>query len=260
MKREIREVDAARGTVQITTASERWYARRILVGTPDEQWEYVPSVTWICDEGMAKGIEFFRWLANKGWSEAEQIRIAAGDKGGKVHQAIAVLVNGGTVAMDDDYQNPHTLEPEPLTPEEYLCLMSFCEWFREYKPEIVANEYTVWNERYHYAGTVDLRCKIDGVTWLVDFTISSQIWPSKRIQVAAYRHADPTLPKRVKLGVLQLEYKYNKSKKWKFSSISDEFQLFLAARKIWADKCADVKPLQRDYPLSLSLGLPESAA
>jgi len=253
MKREIREVDAERGIVQITTQDERFYARRILKGTPDEQWEYVPSVTWISDQ-YPKGREFFKWLALKGWSEAEEIKAAAGDKGSKVHQGISVLLNGGTVKLDDAFENPHTLVPEPLTAEEYLCLMSFCEWFEEYKPEIIANEYTVWNEKHHYAGTVDLQCKIKGVTWIVDFTVSPDIWPSKRIQVAAYKHADLTLPKNSKLGVLQLGYKRNKVQKWKFTPINDQFRLFLAVQKIWADKCADVKPLQREYPLSLSLG------
>jgi hypothetical protein len=252
VKREIVEVDQERGIRRVTFRSERWYERKILVGTPQECWDFVPAVTWIADH-YPKGREFYQWLAKKGWSEAEEIKASQGDKGSKIHQAISVLLNGGTVTMEDAFENPRTLEPEEITAEEYAALMSFCEWFQEAKPEVIANEYTVWNEHYRYAGTVDLRCKIDGATWLVDFTISSQIWPSKRIQLAAYRRADSSLPKKTKLGVLQLGYRYNKNKKYKFTPIPDEFDLFLAVRKIWASECEDLKPLQREYPLSLNL-------
>ena len=259
MKREIEEVDKERGIVRKTFRDERWYERKILVGTPQECWDFVPSVTWISDH-YPKGREFYRWLADKGWSEAEEIKASQGDKGSKVHQAISVLLNGGTVfgATTPDQQaslftNPRTLQAEEITVEEYAALMSFCDWFQEFKPEVIANEYTVWNERYHYAGTIDLRCKIGRDTWIIDFTISSEVWPSKRIQLAAYKHADSTLPKGAKLAVLQLGYKKNKLKKWKWNVIPDQFGLFLAVQKIWADKCADLTPLQREYPLSLSL-------
>jgi hypothetical protein len=252
MKREIIEVDQERGIRRVTFRDERYYERKILVGTPQECWDFVPSVTWISDH-YPKGREFYRWLAEKGWSEAEEIKASQGDKGSKVHQAISVLLNGGTVTMKDCFENPRTLALEEITVEEYAALMSFCDWFQEFKPEVIANEYTVWNERYHYAGTVDLRCKMLGATWLIDFTISSQIWPSKRIQLGAYKHADTLLPRGAKLGVLQLNYKYNKKQKFKFTPIPDQFPLFLAVRNIWADACADLKPLQREYPLSLSL-------
>ena len=253
MKREIREVDTERGIVQLTMSDERWYSRRIMENTA---WDFVPSVTWICDS-YPKGIGFYHWLASKGWNEAEAIRAAAGDKGSKVHQAIGVLIAGGTVAMDDAFENPRTLEPEPLTPAEYECLMSFVEWFQQVKPEVIASEYTVWNEHFRYAGTVDLKCRIDGKVWIIDFKTSADIWPPMELQVTAYKHADPapeSQRRKIRLGILQVGYRRNKTKKWKFTEVKDQWPLFLAARKIWEKETEGQQPLQREYPLSLSLG------
>jgi hypothetical protein len=249
MKYEIKEVDAERGIICITTPDQRHYARRIM-----GNWDFVPSVTWICDTGCPKSVGFYKWLANKGWDEAEQIKASAGDRGSKVHQAISVLVRGGTVSIDDAFENPRTLEPEPLTPTEYECLMSFVDWYQETKPEVILNEFTVWNEKYRYAGTVDLKCRINGKLWLIDVKTSSEIWLPYELQVSAYKHADLP-PIAQKLGILQVGYRKNK-RKWKFTPVKDQFSLFLAARRIWQKEAGNQKPLQREFPLELTLQPP----
>jgi hypothetical protein len=252
MKFEIVEVDTVRGIRRITSPDQRWYSRRIRISEDDEGiWDCVPSVTWITDH-YHKGIGFSKWLASKGWDEAEAIRIAAGDKGGKVHQAIGTLLAGQVVAMEDAFENPTSGEPEELTLSEYECLMAFCDWFRETKPEIIASEFTVWNEKYRYAGTVDLLCRIGGAPWLIDFKTSPHIWPSMELQVSAYKHSEASIPKGTRLGILQIGYRMNK-KRWKFTTVADQFGLFLATRKIWAKETAGQSPLQREFPLSLSL-------
>ena len=270
MRREIREVDYKRGLVQCTYPDERWYERQISAdGTAEnKRWDFVPSTSWISSY-WPKDSRFFKWLATKGWSEAEEIKVMRGDQGSKVHQAIKVLIDGGTISMEDSFTNPRTLEPEPLIPEEWLCLMSFVDWFKSEQPEIevIASEYTVWNEKYRYAGTVDLKCRLGKRTlrssegravtrraglWIVDFKISPEIWPSMELQVSAYKHAEPN-GEPVQIAILQLGYKKNKHKKWKFTPLEDKFQLFLAARKIWKHETDGVKPLQREYPLTLSL-------
>lgn len=252
-----------RGIRQCTYQDERWYHRRILEGTADD---FVPSVTWICSH-YPKGVGFYRWLAGKGWDEAEEIKASAGDKGSKVHQAIGVLLSGGTVEIDDSFENPRTLEQEPLTASEYECLMSFVEWFREFQPRVIDFEYTVWNERFRYAGTVDLKCRInlDGYRneWIIDVKTSPEIWPAYELQITAYKHAEPVPEaqrRKIKLAILQVGYRRNKTKKWKFSRVAEQWPLFLAARKIWEKETAGVHPLQREFPLRLSLGEVASAA
>ncbi len=275
MKREIRVVDEARGLVQITSPDERWYSRQVSSDGTEENrtWDFVPSVTWITGY-FPKDVRFFKYIASTGWDEAEIRKADAGNKGSKVHQACGVLMAGGTVMLEhSQFTNPRTMESEELTPAEYECLMSFKEWFDEMRPEIVAVEYVVWNEKYHYAGTVDLLVKIARKvklkgggsktiveTWLIDLKTSPEIWPSFELQVSAYKHADSSLPRNVKLGILQLGYKRNKFKKWKFTEIKDQFPLFLSVRKIWAKETAGQRQMQKDYPLELRLDIPVVAA
>jgi len=255
MKHTIKEVDPVRGIACWTFADERWYSRRIKISEEDAGFlDFVPSVTWICGV-YPKGTGFYRWLAGKGWDEAEEIKANAGDRGSKVHQAIGVLLSGGTVEMEDSFENPHTLEPEPLTASEYECLMSFVGWFQETNPEVLDFEYTVWNEKYRYAGTVDLKCRINGETWIIDIKTSPEIWPPYELQVSAYRMAEPVSQaerKKIKLAILQVGYRRNK-RKWLFTPIRNQFALFLAARRIWKKETDGQKPLQREYPLKLSL-------
>ncbi len=261
MKIEIMEVDKERGIARVTTPNSRYYARQISVdGTAEnKRWDYVPSVTWITEIGWPKGPGFFRYLANKAsWEEAEEIRIAAGEKGSKVHQGVRRLIEGGTVGMGDSFENPNTLKAEELTRDEYHCLMTFNQWCDEEEPEFLANEYTVWNERHNYAGTLDIKCRLKSTKYrkihIVDVKTSIHIFTPMELQVSAYKHADTTLPKSgVRLGILQLGYRLNKKKKFKYTEVPDRFPLFLAAKRIWAHETAGQKPLERTFPLEIQL-------
>lgn len=93
MKIEIRKVDQEKGITQITSLDERWY---------EKDGKYFPSLTWICSF-WPKGVQFYKWLAEKGWDEAEALKKAAGDKGSKVHHAIEDLLNGKTVKMEQSH-------------------------------------------------------------------------------------------------------------------------------------------------------------
>src|SRR3990172_10646192 len=98
--------------MQITTLGERWYARQSedkKTGLPI--FKYYPSVTWICGY-YPKGIPFYKWLADKGWDEAEAIKNAAGDKGSKVHSACQLLDTGIEININDKIINPKTNQPE----------------------------------------------------------------------------------------------------------------------------------------------------
>lgn len=252
MKKEIRKVDEKTGIVQITTADERWYVKMIENKEGIPEVKFVPSVTWIASY-YPKGLPFYKWLANKGWDEAEAIKQAAGDKGSKVHQAIEDLVKGNEVKMDAKYLNKTTEKEEELTVEEYECIMSFASWFNRVKPVVLASEQVVFNDAEGYAGTVDMTCEIDGRPYILDFKTGQTIWPEHELQISAYKHA---LPKDILelpgLATLQLGYRRNKDR-FKFTEIEDKYDLFLTAKKIWANETKGIEPLQKDYPPSLRL-------
>lgn len=59
-----------------------------------------------------------------------------------------------------------------------------------YNLEFVDSEFTVWSDRYGYAGTADLALRISGALVLTDTKTGKQPWPDMAIQLAALAHAD----------------------------------------------------------------------
>jgi len=241
MKIEMKRVDDEKGIIQITTTDERWYYK-------EKNDIFVPSVTWIASF-YPKGVAFYKWLANKGWDEAEALKIAAGDKGSKVHQAICDLIDNKEIKIDSKYIN-HSIEMlEELSVEEYECVISFADWFKETNPTILNREFVVFNDEMGYTGTVDLLCKIGDKLCLIDIKTSPNIWPEQELQVSAYKHA---LKDINTIAILQVGYKRNK-KLFKFTEIEDCFDVFLATKQVWKKETEGIVPLQKDYPLSIKL-------
>jgi hypothetical protein len=153
--------------------------------------------------------------------------------------------------MDDAVTNPSTGQPEALTLEEYQAVMSFAAWHDAVKPILVAQDIVVWNDAEGYAGTVDAVFRFANALWVVDFKTSKVIWPGHRMQVSAYREANPAW-KDAKLGILQLGYARNQQG-YKFTEVEGCYPLFLHAKGIWAEETKGQQPSQRDYPLALTL-------
>ena len=255
MKKIIKEVKG--GIVQVTVADERWYLKsQVDEKTKLPAYKGVPSVTWIAGF-YPKGIQFYKWLAEKGWDESQAIKSAAGDKGSKVHYACEDIVAGKAVKMEDKYVNPSTGEEEELTLEEYEAVLSFADWLKDMAEkfkdfEVVSSEEVVWNDEYGYAGTVDLAYRADGKLWIVDLKTGQYIWPEHKLQVSAYKHAYPADVSS--LAILQLGYHRNQ-RLWKLTEVDDEFDLFLTARKIWEKEVGDQKPSVKDYPVEIQINV-----
>jgi hypothetical protein len=255
MKKEIIVVDEKRKVYRVTTPDERFYLTESInkeLGLPE--FTYKPSVTWITSF-YPKGVAFYKWLADKGWNEAEALKVSAGDKGSKVHKGIELLVGGAEVKMEDKLTNKSTGEAEELSVEEYECLMSFVDWYKATEPQILTSERIVESNEYNYAGTVDCIAKIKGETWIIDFKTGQNVWPEYELQLSAYKQALIEMKEDVKdakLAILQLGYKRNK-RLYKFTEVEDKFKLFLGAKDIWQNECGKVSPKQVEYPLSLSL-------
>jgi hypothetical protein len=251
MQRVFKIVDKERGLAQLTTDDERWYIREVEdPKTKKKSHVHLPSSSWISSY-YPKGVAYYKWLADKGWNEAEAIKEDRGKHGSKVHKAVELLLAGEKINMDEPILNPKTGMLEELNVEEYGAVISFAEWYKTLRnPELVESEYTVWNEKDGYAGTLDMILKIDGETWLIDLKTSQSIWASHEIQVASYAHA-VKIP-NLKLAVLQVGYKRNKNM-YKFTELEDKYPLFLAAKQMWANECKNMTPYQKDYPLSVTL-------
>src|SRR3990167_10685529 len=129
MKKEIIDIDKAKGIFRVTTSDERWYvlpAKSPETGLPE--YRFVPSVTWIAGH-YPKGVAFYKWLAEKGWDESQAIKQAAGNKGSRVHKAIENLTLGEEVKISDKYTDAEG-EMGELTAEEYAAILSFVDWYK----------------------------------------------------------------------------------------------------------------------------------
>lgn len=277
MKKIIRTADEKRGIVQITVSDERWYMKPVPnVETAVPEYAPVPSVTWIAGY-WPKGVGFYKWLADKGWDEAEAVKQAAGDRGSRVHLAIEKILNGeefriDTKVMDKNRSSEGELYETELTYEELLCVKSFLDWREAVKPETIATETVIFSDIHGYAGTVDYVCRIDGVPYVIDFKTSKQVWKEYELQVSAYRVAlengeNPLYEKNpngtdsntlvdmsgCKTAILQLGYERNKAG-YKFTEVDDAFPLFKVAQQIWKAEVGDNTPgfTKRDFPIVLS--------
>lgn len=282
MKKIIREADEKRGIVQITVADERWYMK------PGEDAESgiptysaVPSVTWIAGF-WPKGVGFYKWLADKGWDEAEAAKQAAGDKGSAVHLAIERIIRGEEFRIDTKIEDRNRsteqdLATRELAYEELLCVKSFLDWKRDteadYIIETLANEVTVFSETHGYAGTVDWvvrltpqpegknPLKLSGPTpFVIDFKTSKQVWKEYELQISAYRVAlengenplyqrNPNGTETDKLLDLSglktaiLQVGYERNRAgYKFTEVDDGFPLFKVAQQIWKTEVGDNTP------------------
>lgn len=242
MKFERKVVDEKKKIVQITTSDERWYFM-------EDKGVYVPSSTWICSY-YPKGYAYMKWLADKGMSEAESLRDAAGDRGRKIHNTIAMLLAGEEISHNLKVLNHETDEYEELTAEEYAAVLSFFNWMNDCKAELISSEKTLWNEEYGYAGTMDLKVKLDNVILLVDMKTSKSIYPSHRIQLSSYLHCPENKDVNAQ-AILQVGYQRNKIG-YKLTPIDDCFDLFLSTKKIWSEETKEIQPFQKDYPLSIT--------
>lgn len=276
MQKLIRIADEKRGIVQVTIADERWYFKE----SKDPETKLpimtaVPSVTWIAGH-YPKGIHFYKWLAEKGWDEAEAIKQAAGDKGSKVHEAISSILRGEEVRIDSKFPNKSksTAEDaimEELSFEEVECIMSFIDWKKSLTSfEPIAWDIVVFSEQGNYAGTIDLIAKINGDLYVVDFKTSQYIWTEYELQISAYRKAlengeNPLYERNpngtesnkmldisnLKTAILQIGYRKNKAR-YKFTDIEDQFAVFKLAQEIWKRDSSGQEPRKVDLPIVLS--------
>lgn len=140
-------------------------------------YESVTSVLRI----YPKGDKFYEWVARNGYN-ADKIKQAAGNVGTRTHKAIEELVQCGT--------DPSTLHGKyQLGPEEYMALVGFSKWRAARNPEILHQELQVISHRLEVGGTVDLVCRLDNETVVVDFKTSRHVGPTFWLQLHAYAYA-----------------------------------------------------------------------
>ena len=268
MKKEIKEIITLDGkkVCRITTPDERFYGKETTnpeTGVPEIKW--VASTTWI-KSYWYKSPYLIKWIVNKGETEAEAIRKEAGIKGDKIHQATEDIDKGIGIKIDAPYLNKETGEMEELTAEECEAILSYRDYIDKEKPELLANEMTIFSKEgseEEYAGTLDrifakgfVKDKVRQIL-IVDIKSGQSLYKDMTIQLSAYSQADIDYQKlsitneeweNRKLVILQVGYNRNKNG-WKETEVPDRYDLFKLAYQTWKEENPEAKPKQRDFPL-----------
>jgi len=103
-------------------------------------------------------------------------KVEAGDLGTMLHKWIESYATG---------ENPDV----PVNPTLKKSVENFLAWREKYKIEFVMNEAFVYSRKFHYAGTLDFVCRINGHLFIGDIKTSSGVYAEQMIQTAAYRMA-----------------------------------------------------------------------
>lgn len=178
---------------QINFLDERYY----LAGNDQEGNPiYYPSVTQVLNV-YPKGAGFTQWLKDVG-NSAAVIADRAAESGNKVHNGIEALLKGQQI----DWTG------ENYDLEEWRGLNRFMEFYRTSELEVMGVELEVISHEFRYAGTVDLVCKINGETWMIDHKFGKSIYPSYFQQLVAYKRALEEMHEDLKIdkiGILHLK-------------------------------------------------------
>jgi len=168
------------------TLSQHWYNvwRTIKENQKSEFVGVFPSSTTILN-AYPQSAHLTRWIAEKGWNEAQQIKSEAGERGTAIHKGIEHLLDGHELRQG--YMIPGNNRPIGL--EEYWKLSTFVTWYKEYAPEVLEKEVRVFSLDGGYAGTFDCLANIYDQLTVIDWKSSSAIHEHFALQVASYAHA-----------------------------------------------------------------------
>jgi hypothetical protein len=145
-------------------------------------------------------------------------------------------------------------------------ILKFADFWNTHKPELIAAEYHLFSDKYEYAGTADLVCRINDELWLLDIKTSNSLHTSHDLQLAAYAHAwnETHNEKITRTGIIWLKAKTKKEGKegemqgkgWQVKVVNDiekNLDMFLNIYKIYKLENPNAKPHSELLPTSIKL-------
>lgn len=144
---------------------------------PDHRYEYngvrVPSVTQIIGCWLRVGDMYVNVFT--GATVNAQMFEDAGLWGTSVHTMI-------------DFYLDNDLDQESLSDDLRKILHRFTQWLCEMKVEVLSHEQRLYSRKYKYAGTYDIKAKIDDRLWVID--VKTGDYSLAGPQLAAYAQLD----------------------------------------------------------------------
>jgi len=138
----------------------------------------VPGVTTVL--GILNKPALVKWANNLGLQgiDSSKYRDEMADIGTLAHQMIVDYFKGEATDTSEYSESQIALAEN--------CLLSFWEWEKGHKIEVIIAESPLVSCEYRYGGTIDCFCKLDGQPTLLDFKTGKAIYPEMFYQLAAY--------------------------------------------------------------------------
>jgi hypothetical protein len=151
--------------------------------------------------------------------------------------------------------------------EEWEMLCKFVDFWETFCPEIIAAEVVMISVSLRLGGTIDIICRINGETWLIDTKTGHGVYPSHELQIAAYatmwneQNPDYFIQRT---GILHLDAQTRgadkkggkiQGKGWQLKEFDrhyhDAYKIFKHLKAIWDDINPTWEPKNRSLPGSL---------
>ena len=140
---------------------------------------WIPSVTTMLGSVMNKGYGFEKWLGDMpSYKIACEERDLAGAIGTLVHKHCETLMSQRLFGLQ--------LEDCEYGDKVWKRMMSFVEWFKEYKPNVITLEERLAHMDVPWAGTPDIVCVINGKLCLIDIKTGGA-YPTHGLQLTCYK-------------------------------------------------------------------------
>lgn len=138
----------------------------------------VPGVTTVL--GILNKPALIKWANNLGLQgiDSTKYRDEMADIGTLAHQMIVDYFNKVETDTSDYSKNEIDLAEN--------CLLSFWEWEKGHKIEVIMAERQLVSAQWGYGGTIDCLCFLDEEITLLDFKTGKAIYPEMLYQLAAY--------------------------------------------------------------------------
>jgi len=139
----------------------------------------VPGVTTVL--GILNKPALVIWANKLGLQgiDSSKYRDEMADIGTLAHQMIVDYFKGETTDTSEYSKSQIDLAEN--------CLLSFWEWEKGHKIEVIMAEAQLISTEYDYGGTIDCFCNLDGQPTLLDFKTGKAIYPEFFYQLAAYK-------------------------------------------------------------------------
>jgi len=178
------------------------------------------------------------WLTRNSQEVTEQWTEQTRDIGLEVHRLISEIIAGRSFSDTP----AHILEWSQLDESIRNGLRCYEKARLTLDFEPIEAEKLLVSEEYGYAGTTDLLCEIHGDDWLLDWKVSSRLWPEVEYQLAAYWNAYREMTGRDMAGCRAIRLS-RESGNWTPKDqlvmtpekLAQKFEIYLCILKVWRD-------------------------